>query len=84
MKQRLKKGYLQWRCRRGTKELDVILNKFLEDSYDQLLDSELQEFDELLDVQDTNLWYWLSGQKTPEQDSYQNIVSMISKRDAKN
>ena len=84
MKQRLKKGYLQWRCRRGTKELDVILNKFLEDSYDQLLDSELQEFDELLDVQDTHLWYWLSGQKTPEQTSYQNIVSMISKTDAKN
>ena len=61
MEHRLKKGYLQWRCRRGTKELDVILTNFLDRQYENLPDSKLQEFNELLDLQDTQLWYWLSG-----------------------
>lgn len=78
---RLKKGYLQWRCRRGTKELDVVLNRFLEKHYDALSNLELQQFDELLNSQDTILWYWLSGQK--EADSQQNEV-LINKINAKN
>ena len=77
MQERLKKGYLQWRCRRGTKELDVILNKFLESHYDCLSDSDLREFDLLLDTQDMQLWYWLSGQKDSDQMSLQKIVQLI-------
>ncbi len=56
MTQRLKKGYLKWRCRRGTKELDVVLDGFLEKTYDDLSDSELKQFDALLNTQDTQLW----------------------------
>jgi antitoxin CptB len=84
MEKRLKKGYLQWRCRRGTKELDVVLTKFLDSQYEDLSDSKLREFDGLLNVQDTELWYWLSGQKIPEQVSLQNIIALINKRDAEN
>jgi antitoxin CptB len=84
MEQRLKKGYLQWRCRRGTKELDVVLTKFLDRQYEILSDSDLREFDELLNVQDTELWYWLSGQKTSDKISLQNMIKRISKRDAEN
>ncbi|MCF6319682.1 MAG: succinate dehydrogenase assembly factor 2, partial [Proteobacteria bacterium] len=62
MNERLKKGYLQWRCRRGTKELDVVLNRFLDAKYDSLTDIELHNFDALLNTQDTVLWYWLIGE----------------------
>lgn len=77
-RERLKKGYLQWRCRRGTKELDVMLNSFLDNSYDNLSDKELQDFDELLNSQDTNLWYWLSGQQQCQDNMLVAIISKIT------
>lgn len=77
MSERLKKGYLQWRCRRGTKELDVVLNRFLDSSYDQLTDTELVDFDELLNAQDTHLWYWLSGKEKPEDLKTQEVVAKV-------
>ena len=78
MTSRLKKGYLQWRCRRGTKELDVMLTNFLENNYDSLSDTQIQDFDELLDAQDTVLWYWLIGKDAPEAESIKSIIKLIS------
>ncbi|MBL4772937.1 MAG: succinate dehydrogenase assembly factor 2 [Alcanivoracaceae bacterium] len=77
MAERLKKGYLQWRCRRGTKELDVVLNSFLDNRYEGLTDSELLQFDQLLNTQDTELWYWLSGQDQPSSVLLKKIISII-------
>lgn len=79
MTNRLKKGYLQWKCRRGTKELDVILNRFLDGWYDVLTDKELIEFDNLLNSQDTKLWYWLSGQESSESELIQKLILKIIK-----
>jgi len=78
MTERLKKGYLQWRCRRGTKELDVVLNRFLDAKYNSLTDDDLQNFDELLNAQDTILWYWLSGQEIPNDSSMQELITKIN------
>ena len=78
MTQRLKKGYLQWRCRRGTKELDVVLNRFLDAQYEQLNDQELVDFDALLDTQDTVLWSWLSGQSQTDSETFQSLINKIN------
>jgi len=78
MNKKLKKGYLQWRCRRGTKELDVVLNRFLEAHYQQLSEQELLNFDSLLETQDTLLWYWLSGQSQPENSKFQTLINKIN------
>ena len=78
MSERLKKGYLQWRCRRGTKELDVVLTNFLEGNYDLLTDNQIQDFDELLDAQDTILWYWLIGKETPDAQNIKAIIEQIN------
>ncbi len=78
MSERLKKGYLQWRCRRGTKELDVVLTNFLEGNYDSLTDNQIQDFDELLDAQDTILWYWLIGKETPDAQNIKAIIEQIN------
>ena len=78
---RLKLGYLQWRCRRGTKELDVVLNRFLLKNYETLSDKELTEFDQLLNTQDTQLWYWLSLQETAENNPLEKIIKKITQND---
>ena len=78
MTEKLKKGYLQWRCRRGTKELDVVLTRFLDNNYDLLSDVQINDFDELLDVQDTVLWYWLIGKKVPKAQNLKSIIERIS------
>lgn len=77
---RIPKGYFQWRCRRGTKELDVLLTQFLEACYTSLSDADLLEFKNFLDVQDTELWYWLSGKRTPDDEFNSKWVKLIRNR----
>ncbi|MFK8011318.1 MAG: succinate dehydrogenase assembly factor 2 [Marinicellaceae bacterium] len=81
MTERLKIGYLQWRCRRGTKELDVVLRRFLDNNYDSLTDDQLRIFDDLLNTQDTILWYWLSLKEMPETESFKKMVLQITNND---
>ncbi len=78
MSEKLKKGYLQWRCRRGTKELDVVLTNFLESNYNSLSVNQIKDFNEMLDAQDTILWYWLIGKETPEAQNIKSIIELIS------
>ncbi|MDZ7841361.1 MAG: succinate dehydrogenase assembly factor 2 [Gammaproteobacteria bacterium] len=56
---------LRWRCRRGTRELDVILTRFLDQTYPHLSVSEQALFASLLDQQDPDLAAWIWGGVTP-------------------
>jgi antitoxin CptB len=47
---------LAWRCRRGMLELDIVLQRFVAQYFNQLTLSELQALDELLDLPDNELW----------------------------
>jgi antitoxin CptB len=47
---------LTWRCRRGMLELDIVLQRFVAQYFNQLTLSELQAFDELLALPDNELW----------------------------
>lgn len=80
MTERLTKGRLQWRCRRGTKELDVVLNRFLDAEYKNLSDKDLVEFNELLEVQDTDLWMWLSGKYEANDENHKYWIQRILKK----
>ncbi len=52
---------LQWRCRRGMRELDMVLARFLELDFPQL-DAEMREaFAVLLEASDPDLYDWLLG-----------------------
>ena len=53
---------LEWRCRRGTKELDLLMQTWLRQEFDRSGDSEQQVFLELLDWQDDALSRLLLGQ----------------------
>jgi len=72
---------LRWRCRRGMRELDVMLSRFLEGGY-QRLDQEARErFAALLEREDDQLWDWLSGRVEPEEQGIAAIVEQIRRCD---
>jgi antitoxin CptB len=50
---------LAWRCRRGMLELDIVLQRFVAQYFNELTLRELQVFDELLDLPDNELWNML-------------------------
>lgn len=50
---------LRWRCRRGMRELDLILSRFLEREYSTLIEPEQHSFARLLDSADPDLYNWL-------------------------
>jgi antitoxin CptB len=52
---------LQWRCRRGLLENDLVLQKFLETHRDSLDDARLATLNDLLALDDNSLWDLLSG-----------------------
>lgn len=71
------KGQLKWRCRRGMRELDVMLTKFLDARYDQLDDRMKLAFQQLLTVQDPVLFKMLIGRLEAQEQRFNEIVSEI-------
>lgn len=69
---------LEWACRRGMLELDILLGNFLKEAY-PLLDSEDQSlFQALLTCQDQDLFLWLMGKESPN-PTFKTIVERIQK-----
>ncbi len=68
---------LAWRCRRGTKELDVLMQKFL-DKYYQTATPELQcAFEMMLDMQDPELYDLLIGRKKSNNQNINKVIEYI-------
>ncbi len=74
-KQSLKK--LKWRCYRGTKELDILLQGYLEKHYIQANTTEQQLFIELLKLQDSQLILFLLGGQFPKSEGLSRLVKKI-------
>lgn len=71
---------IQWRCRRGTRELDALLGGWLDARRDSIDAGELATFDALLDEQDPVLWDWLMGHAEPPRADWRAIVADIRER----
>lgn len=60
---------LRWMCRRGMKELDVLLAGFLDRHERELQDGKWPELERLLSTEDDRLWqYILNPDDAPEPD----------------
>ena len=68
---------LRWRCRRGLLELDLVLLRFLEQTYSTLNAAEQQIFQELLALPDQTLLAYLNASQTPPNPELKNIVAKI-------
>jgi len=71
------KNRLFWASRRGMLELDIILQKFLETTYDQLKPEEQALYQHLLGGEDQDLFAWLMGREEPEDKGTATIVAII-------
>ncbi|MFM7397304.1 MAG: succinate dehydrogenase assembly factor 2 [Gammaproteobacteria bacterium] len=70
-------GRLRWRCRRGMKELDVLLERWLSRYGSSATPSERLAFESLLDLQDPQLArYLLAGEPHPE-NGIQSVIERI-------
>jgi len=67
---------LRWLCRRGMKELDVLMEAFLECQATALGEGAWPELEPLLDEEDDRLWDWLQGRVTPP-DDYASVIDAI-------
>ncbi len=71
------RSQLIWRCRRGIREMDIVLQDFLNNSYDTLNESDKTSFIQLLDEADLDILNWLMGKDEPETDELKHIIKVI-------
>lgn len=82
MNQRQQKiAKLQWRCRRGMLELDLILTRFFERRVKALSDEQLRVFEALLDYPDPELFAWFMAEEEPTEQGFIELVQLIRAKD---
>ncbi|MGD2138394.1 MAG: succinate dehydrogenase assembly factor 2 [Gammaproteobacteria bacterium] len=68
---------LAWQCRRGMRELDELLNGFLQGRYESLDEAGRISFGKLLEYPDAVLLEMLMGRMTPADRDVADIVREI-------
>ena len=56
---------MRWRCRRGMRELDVLLARYVDERFCGASCGEQDAFRELLETQDTDLYAFCLGSQPP-------------------
>jgi antitoxin CptB len=67
---------LAWRCRRGMLELDIVLQRFIQEQFNELSLNELEVFDGLLDMPDNIFWDLI---KSNQEHKDQHLKAIIAK-----
>lgn len=70
-------GRLRWQCRRGLKELDVVLTRWLDRRFSAASAQDRQNFERLLHVEDDRLWDWVLGRATPEDPELHAFIERL-------
>lgn len=70
---------LRWACRRGMLELDLILEPYVLEHFDQASPDEQRKFIKLLECTDQDLFDWLLKKATPEDKDLQEMVGILLK-----
>jgi len=68
---------LRWRCRRGMRELDQLMLRFLDQCWRQATPSERADFERLLDSEDDRLWRWFMGREAVEDPALKALIERI-------
>ena len=72
---------LRWRCRRGRRELDLLLERYLSDRYEQADAAERAGFETLLEHSDPELEDLLTGRLAPESPQQARVIERIRRHD---
>ena len=73
----LNRGRVRWQCRRALLELDLVFTRFLERHFDRLTDGQLADLDDLLLVEDHDLWAMINGSKPVTNDRWKEMVELL-------
>ena len=68
---------LRWRCRRGMKELDQLLERWLDQKWAASSDAQRGVFLRLLDSEDDRLWRWFLGHENAPDAELDALVQRI-------
>lgn len=69
---------LRWRCRRGMRELDQLLERWIDRRWEQASDPERVLFRRLLEAEDDKLWRAVLGQETLDDAELQSLVVTLT------
>jgi antitoxin CptB len=68
---------LRWRCRRGMRELDQLMERWLDRQYATASDADRGLFLRLLDSEDDILWRWCMGRERPAEPALANFLDRL-------
>ena len=68
---------LQWRCRRGMRELDMVLERFLAVDFPHLEVDMRDAFATLLEASDPDLYDWLLGRTAAPTAALARVVERL-------
>lgn len=68
---------LRWQCRRGMRELDVLLSRYLDNTYPHAADAQKRAFCELLTLSDPELAGYMLGRDDPADPELAALVRYI-------
>jgi antitoxin CptB len=69
---------LLWRCRRGMKELDVLLERFARERYEHVPSDVQRAFARLLDLPDPDLADYFFGHVIPSEPELARLTQLIA------
>lgn len=72
---------LRWQCRRGMKELDLVLVRYLDRHFIAASASERHNFVRLLETEDDQLWAWVLGRSHPQDPELDALVQRVRSAD---
>jgi antitoxin CptB len=68
---------LRWRCRRGMRELDLMLNAWLEQAFERSSPQQRTDFEQLLELSDPELEGYLLRGARPDEPRQALLVQAI-------
>lgn len=71
---------LAWQCRRGLKETDVLLNKYLNEVFLHDTPEHRALFERLLQCEDADMFLWFTQREEPEDPELAAFVRYFLKR----
>lgn len=74
----IRRKRLRFRCRhRGTKELDLLLGRFVDGHLAAMSGDQITRFEALLDCQDHDLYAWITGKAPPPAPHDHDVMTLM-------
>ncbi len=71
-------GRLRWRCRRGMRELDELLTRYVDEQYPTAPAAHQAAFRALLDTEEPLLYAYFLGRATPPDPVLGSLIAIIA------